>query len=99
MCWLFCVSGSLLVSSSVAFAARSSVDPIVVIAIVSTIPLSACTDTVTFNSGTSHAFTKREPCEKPGIQVTSDHVHLSQALEQHEPYVLLPSANASQAIL
>lgn len=95
---LFSLFGMLLFSPSVsAHTSSLSAEPMVAIATGSI--LSSCTNSVTVNAHTSHAFIKSEPCELSPIQVSEVRVHLSQALAQHEAYVVLPSAQASQSVL
>lgn len=96
---LLSVFGAMLLSATAVFASSATSDPVVVVAVGSVLPLSDCTDEVTYYAGTPHAITKIEACEMPAIQVRSEQVHLSQAVANHEAYVILPASNASQATL
>lgn len=82
---------------SIAHAATN--DPLVVVAIGTILPSSACKDTVTIDAGTSHVSTQTRPCEELPIQMGTEHVHLSEALAKHEAYVVIPAKNSSQATL
>ncbi len=50
--------------------------------------------------GTQQIHMKARPCDldEAALQITSDKIHLSEALAHHEPYVVLPPASASLSI-
>ena len=89
--------GLLLVSTPAAFAASTVTDPTVVIAVDMTHQFK-CVDGFTLNVGTSHAATIRTPCSTGRI-LQSQRVPLSRAQALHEGYIFLPSGHASQATI
>lgn len=83
-------------STPKAYAAQVSTDPLVIISVDRT-QKSSCTETFQANIGTPLQVTKHIPCV-PGTIMSDITVRRSQAIAQHEAYVLLPSASASPAV-
>lgn len=80
----------------VAHAASSPADPLVIIDADITHLSGPCIETFQINIGTPSASLTRIPCPDGTIRA-SEIVRRSQALRQHEPYVLYPSPQASLA--
>lgn len=90
------LSISLLVSPGTAQAARLSGDPLVIIDADVTNQYGPCTEVFQANIGTKEETTTRISCPA-GALLKAEIVHQSQAIAQHEPYVLAPAPNASAA--
>jgi hypothetical protein len=81
---------------STAHALSISSDPLVLVSVDRT-QGSSCTETFQANVGTPQQVTKRISCAS-GTIMSDVTVHRSQAIAQHEVYVVLPSAQASPAV-
>jgi hypothetical protein len=79
-----------------AYAAGGSGDPLVAVVVDKT-QESSCTETFRANIGTSHESVTHIPCPA-GTIMAEVTVHRSQAIAQHEAYVVLPAAQASSSV-
>jgi len=81
---------------SSAHASSVSDDPLVIVSLDKT-QSSSCTEIFQANIGTAQASTKRISCP-PGTIMVDAKEHRSQAIAQHEAYVIIPSAQASSVV-
>ncbi len=91
---------STFIPVSPSFAASRAIaksDPLVVIALDVT-RSSHCSASKILNVGTRKQVTVNYACPAGSI-IETETVHLSQAVAQHEPYVVLPSSTSSEKVL
>src|SRR5579883_2181625 len=90
--FLFSGVGLAALRSSVVHAASTSTDPLVIVAVDQT--SSTCVSRTTWSKDSTVIFSSNTPC-LPGTIMAALPIHRSQAMLENQPFVELPSSNAT----